>query len=157
SMLVWRGRAYLRTGQEDRAAEDFRKAGALNPEEASRLARKLATSPDPWHRELTLAVELAQQAVRQAPAGATYWNTLGVAHYRTSAWKAAVRALEEAEKLAPGKSLGFNALFLAMCRQQLDDPAGGREDYERAVRWWQENEGKLSAQQQREFQAFRAE
>jgi tetratricopeptide (TPR) repeat protein len=157
SILVWRGRAYLRTGQEDKAAEDFHRAGALGPEELSRLAWKLATAPDPWPRELSLAVELAERAVRREPAEGTYWNTLGVAHYRLGEWAAAIQALEEAEKVAPGQCLGFNAFFLAMCHHQLGDPVKARDCYDRAVRWCQENHGELSSQQHQELKAFRAE
>src|SRR5262249_34949892 len=86
-----------------------------------------------------------------------YWNTLGVAHYRAGEREAAVAALEEAEKLAPGKYLGYNAFFLALCHQRLDDPGKAKDHYDRAVRWGRENEGKLSAQEQLELKAFRAE
>src|SRR5262249_4354891 len=157
SILVWRGRAYLRTGQEDKAAEDFRRAGALAPEELNRLARKLAASPDPWQRELSLAVEFATEAVRQAPREARYWSTAGVAPYRVGEWEEAVRALDEAEKLAPGNWVGFNAFVLALCQQRLHDPAKAQGSYDRAVRWCQENQGQLSDDQQQELKAFRAE
>jgi uncharacterized protein HemY len=121
------------------------------------VAWELATSPDPLGREPGLAVELSEQAVRQAPGKAEYWNTLGVARYRAGQWEAAAQALEQAERLAPGKHLGFNAFFLAQCRHQLGEPVRARDEYDRAVCWCQENRGKLSATQQRELQACRAE
>jgi eukaryotic-like serine/threonine-protein kinase len=154
---VYRGRAYLRLGQKDKAAEDLLQAGERSPEWANGLARELATSPNPALREPSLAVKVAKQAVRQAAGEPTYWNTLGIAHYRAREWRAAIEALEEAEKRAPGKYFGFNAFFLAMCHHQLGDPARARDHYDRAVRWAQENQGKLSAQQQQELKAFRAE
>jgi tetratricopeptide (TPR) repeat protein len=157
SILVWRGRAYLRKGQQDKAAEDFRRAGALAPEELNRLARKLAASPDPWQRELSLAVEFARQAVRQTPGEARYWNTLGVAQYRVGEWEEAVRALDEAEKLAPGKWVGFNAFVLALCQQRLRDPAKAQGSYDRAVLWCQGNQDNLDSAQQQELKAFRVE
>ena len=40
---------------------------------------------------------------------------------------------------------------------EADPVAQMRYEYDRAVRWFQENEGKLSVQQQQELQAFRAE
>jgi tetratricopeptide (TPR) repeat protein len=144
-------------GQKDKAAEDFRKAGAQKADVANRLAWDLATSPDPLEREPTLALDLAKQAVRQAPEEAIYWNTLGVAHYRAGEWQAAIPALEQAEKLAPGKYLGFNALFLAMSHHHLGDPAKARDHYDRAVRWCQESEARLPADLQQELKAFRAE
>lgn len=155
-LLVCRGKAYLRTGQKDKAAADYRKAGQ-QPELANRAARELAMSPNVMLREPSLAVELAKQVVRQAPGEALYWNTLGVAHHRLGEWDAAVQALEESEKRTPGKYLGFNALVLAMCFWQLDNPARDRDYFDRAVHWCQDNERKLSPQQQQELQAFRAE
>ncbi|MCI0462922.1 MAG: tetratricopeptide repeat protein, partial [Gemmataceae bacterium] len=157
SLHVSRGQAYLRLGEKDKAAEDFRKAVELKPKEANNLAWELVTAPDPLHRAPSVAVKLAKQAVRQVPAEALYWNTLGVAHYRTEAWEAAIQALEEAEKRAPGKYFSFNAFFLAMCHHQLGATAKARDAYERAVRWCQENQGKLSAAHQEELKAFRAE
>jgi tetratricopeptide (TPR) repeat protein len=157
SWRVCRGRAYLRMGQKDKAAEDFRQAGELKPKEANNLAWELANSPNVLLRDPGLAVELAQQAVRQAPKEALYWNTLGVAHYRAGEWEAAIKALEEAETLAPAKYFGFNALFLAMCHHQLGDSVKAKDYYDRAVLWCQENQGKLSAAHQEELKRFRAE
>src|SRR5262249_37394356 len=77
-LLVCRGKALLRTGQNDRATEDFRAVGQ-KPDWANHVARGLVTSPNLMHRAPALAVELAMQAVRQAPGEAPYWNTLGIA------------------------------------------------------------------------------
>jgi tetratricopeptide (TPR) repeat protein len=155
--LPGRGKTYLRTGQKHRAAEDFRKASEGNAAQANRLAWELATSSDVLCREPSLALELAKQAVQQAPAEAMYWNTLGVAHYRLGEWGAAIKALEKAEKLAPGKWFGFNAFFLAMCHHRLGDPVKARDHYDRAARWSQENQGKLPTSWQQELKAFQAE
>src|SRR5262249_43594946 len=124
---------------------------------ANRLAWELVSSPNVPRRDPAQALVLARQAVRQAPREATYWNTLGVASYRAKQWEAAVRALEEAEDLAPGKYLGFNALFLAMCQHQLGNAAKAREEFDRAVRWSQDHQTRLPAPHQEEFKAFRAE
>jgi WD40 repeat protein len=155
--LDCRGKAYLRAGERHKATEDFRQAGERGPIQANRLARDLAASSNPLHRVPGLAVELAEQAVRQAPGKAGYWNTLGIARYRAGQWAAAVQALEQAEKLAPGKHLGFNAFFLALCRHQLGDPVKARDEYDRGVRWYEENRDKRPAIQQQELKAFRAE
>ena len=117
----------------------------------------LATSPDLLEREPSLAVELAEQATRQVPGEASYWTTLGIAHYRAGEWQAAVEALEEAEKLTPGERFSLNAFVLALCHHQLGDPVEARDFYDRAVRWGQENQSKLSAQQQQELKDFRRE
>jgi len=71
-----------RLGQQDKAAEDFRKPGERQADHANLVARQLATLPNLLHREPSLAVERAKQAVQQASREALYWNTLDVAHYR---------------------------------------------------------------------------
>jgi tetratricopeptide (TPR) repeat protein len=155
--LLRRGWTYLRAGQKDRAAEDLRGATGGDAARANVLAWEFATLPDLAFREPRLAVALAEQAVRQAPGEASYWNTLGVAHYRAGAWAAAVRALEESEKLEPTGCLACNALFLAMCHHRLGDPARARDQYDRAARWCLDNQDKLSSARQQELKAIQAE
>jgi tetratricopeptide (TPR) repeat protein len=155
--LVCRRRAYLRTGQVDRAAADLREAHQQDADQMNGLAWWLVSATDPVHRELTLALELAEQLVRRSPREAACWNTLGVAHYRLGKWEKALRALEEAEKLAPGTCFGSNAFFLAMCHHQLGDPAKAKDHYDRAVRWCQEDPDKLASGRQRELKALHAE
>jgi tetratricopeptide (TPR) repeat protein len=155
--LVCRGRCYLRTGQVDKAAPDLRAAQGRNAAQKNEVAWWLVTASNPVHREPALAVELAKQVVRQAPREAVYWKTLGVAHYRSGEWQAALGALEEAEKRAPGKNFGFNAFFLAMCHHQLGDPAKAKDHYDRAVRWHPEDPGNLDSAQQQELEALHAE
>jgi tetratricopeptide (TPR) repeat protein len=157
NLLACRGKAYLHMGKKPQAAEDFRAAALDKPSEANRLAWDLATSHDPLLREPTLAVELASQATRLAPGEAAYWNTLGVAHYRLGEWQKSVKALETAEKLAPGKHDCGRAFFLAMCHQRLGDPATARVHYDRAVRRFQEEQGTLSAKQRQELMDLRDE
>jgi serine/threonine protein kinase/WD40 repeat protein/Tfp pilus assembly protein PilF len=155
--LVCRRRTYLRTGQVDRADEDLRQAHQQNSDQMNRLAWWLLAAPNLLHREPTLAVALAKQLVHRASSEAVYWNTLGIAHYRLGEWEAALKALEEAQKLAPGSCFGSNAYFLAMCHHQLGDPAKAKASYDRAIRWCQENPDDLASGQQRELMAFQAE
>jgi serine/threonine protein kinase/WD40 repeat protein/tetratricopeptide (TPR) repeat protein len=157
SLLACRGKAYLHVAQKQRAAEDFRAAAQDQPAEANRLAWELATSPDPLLREPALAVELAEQATRLAPAEAAYWNTLGAAHFRLGAWLKAVKDLETAEKLAPGKQENGTAFFLAMCHQRLDDPTMAKAYLERGARWFQEHQATLTAAQRQELMRLRDE
>jgi tetratricopeptide (TPR) repeat protein len=156
-LLVCRGKMHLRRGQKDQAAADLLGATDGRPEEANRLARELATSPDLARREPAVAVELAEQAVRMAPGKAEYHGTLGVARYRAGQWEAAIRALQEAERLAPGEDSGFNALFLALCHHHLGNPAAAREQHDRATRWYLANEAKLTAARRQEWKALREE
>jgi serine/threonine protein kinase/WD40 repeat protein/tetratricopeptide (TPR) repeat protein len=156
-ILAHRAWTYLRTGRRDRAAEDLRKSSEASAEQANGLAWVLATSPDPLYRDPDLAVELASQAVRQAPEATTYRTTLGIAYYRQGEWAAAVQALEESEKREPGTRLGFNAFFLAMCHHRLGDPVKAQDHYDRAVRWCAKNQGTLSAVGRQELKTFEAE
>ncbi|HEV3202784.1 MAG TPA: tetratricopeptide repeat protein, partial [Gemmataceae bacterium] len=154
--LVWRGWAYLRAGQMDKALEDFRKLGRLPPDQANLLAFEMVASPSLFDRERSLALELAKQAVREAPGEAMYWSTLGAAHYWAGEWQAAIQALEHAEKRPPDKYFGFNAYFRALCHQQLGDPVKAKDYYDRAACWCQENQGKLSSLDREEVRAVRA-
>src|SRR5262249_23088626 len=118
---VCRGRAYLRTGYMDKAEEDFRKAVELRADQAYPLAFEMVVSHSLFDRERSLALALAKQAVRKAPGEAMHWNTLGAAYYQAGEWETAIKTLEEAEKRGPGKYLGFNAYFRALCHQRLGD------------------------------------
>src|SRR5262249_43709866 len=65
--LICRGRAYLHTGQMEKAEQDFRKAGEQKPATANLRAFEIIASPNPLDRERSLALELAKQAIRQVP------------------------------------------------------------------------------------------
>ena len=78
------------------------------------------------------AVELAKKAVELAPKQGTFWNTLGVAHYRAGDWKAAVAALEKSEELRNGGD-SFDWFFLAMAHWQLGEKDEARKWYDQAV------------------------
>lgn len=104
------------------------------------LAWFLANTPDERLRDPVHGVQLASQAVKQAPDCATYLNTLGVAHYRHGDWKATLAALEKATQLnqqkrdAAALSLdGVNFFFLAMAHQQLGHRDQARRHYEQAI------------------------
>ncbi len=161
-----RAKNHLRLQEYLQAIADWEESLALKPEQpevrkalaqaANNRAWRLSTGPEE-ERDPSQAVPLAQQAVRQAKEESNYWNTLGVAHYRAGEWEAAIKALEESERLAPGKHFSFNAFFLAMCHHQLGDPARAKDYYDRAVLWCQENQSKLPAAHQEELKRFRAE
>jgi tetratricopeptide (TPR) repeat protein len=63
--------------------------------ELNNRAWRLATNPDTAARHPKRAVELAKEAIALKPLDqqGTYWNTLGVAHYRVASWKKAVTSL----------------------------------------------------------------
>src|SRR5262249_40644432 len=98
-------RAMQSRGDLDGAIRGFNKALALDSKSASvhnELAWLLATCPDPKRRDPRQAVAHAKQAVELESKDGTFWNTLGVAHYRTGNWKVAVEALEKSMALRNG-------------------------------------------------------
>jgi predicted Zn-dependent protease len=94
----------------------------------------LATSPDPQFRDPARAVELARRALKQAPTRGGYWNTLGVALYRTGAWDEAIRALTRSMELTRGDSPS-DWLFLAMAHWHTRDRVKAQAWYDQAVAW----------------------
>jgi tetratricopeptide (TPR) repeat protein len=116
------------------------------------LAWPLATSADPSFRNTGWALDLAKKAVALRPRDTYAWNTLGVAHYCAGDWHAAIDALAKSEELAPGRSFGFNAFFLAMAHWQLGEKDEARNWYDQAVQWMEKNK-----QQYDELKRFREE
>src|SRR5262249_25968671 len=72
------------------------------------------------------------------PREGVFWNTLGVAHYRTGDWQAAVAALNKSMALRQGGD-AFDRLFLAMAHQKLANPVAARKAYDESVQWLEEN------------------
>ena len=102
-------------------------------------------------RDPDRAVELAKKAVELEPKEGTYWNTLGVAHYRAGDWKAAIEALTKSMELRNGGD-SFDWFFLAMAHWQLGDKPQARSWYDKAVAWMEKNQPKNE-----ELIRFRAE
>ncbi len=99
------------------------------------LAWLLATCEDAKIRRAEDSVTFARRALTLTPEDGNYWNTLGVAHYRTKAWDRAIEALERSMELGDGQGTPHDWYFLAM----IDARRGERERaiawYERAVAW----------------------
>ena len=108
--------AYKRKGQFEKALAAAEKAFEIDSKSAlacNGLAWDLVARPDSRFCDPDRAVELASRAVEQCPKAADFWNTLGVARYRTGNWKPSIEALEKAVELrtTPHPADG---LFLAM-------------------------------------------
>jgi tetratricopeptide (TPR) repeat protein len=148
------GVALQMRGKFGDAIAAYREAVRLNPDEPmaqNNFAWILATCPDARLRHAAWAVEHARNAVKQMPDNSGFWNTLGVAQYRTGDWKAAVEALTKATQLAKGGS-ATDFLFLAMAEWQLGNKDAARNWYEKAVAWMDKNKAKDD-----DLRRFRAE
>jgi uncharacterized protein HemY len=112
--------------------------GQGSPHTQNEVARFLATCATPQLRDAPRAVELAKQAVDQAPKDGTFWNTLGIAHYRAGDWRGAIAALEESRPRRSGGDAS-DFFFLAMAHWQLGEKAEARQWYDRAIEWMKHN------------------
>jgi serine/threonine protein kinase/tetratricopeptide (TPR) repeat protein len=96
-------------------------------------AWSLATNVDPKLRDPRRAAELAQIVVKKGPNVAAFWNTLGVALYRTGDWNASLAALSKSmEQTGPNSADGF---FVAMAHWQRGEKENARKWYTAASRW----------------------
>src|SRR5262249_41971860 len=100
-----------------------------NATELNNLAWLILASPDPKFRSARWLVDLARRAVELRPGKATFWRTLGVAHYRAGDWKSAAEALERPQQL--GLMDGPARFCLAVAHWQLGN-------VDEASRWYRE-------------------
>jgi len=148
------GARSLERGQRTEAERFFREALKLEPNRVgplNNLAWLLASRPQEATYNPAQAVEFAQRAVAQAPHQWEYWNTLGVALYRTNDWKAAAEALQKSTKLH-GAGEASNDLFLAMAYRQLGDQTQASCCYDQALEAMERSNSK-----DEELLLFRAE
>jgi tetratricopeptide (TPR) repeat protein len=103
-------------------------------------------------------VELARAAVTRRSREGTFWNTLGVAHYRAGDWKAAIAAFDKSINLQAGGD-AFDWFFLAMAHCKLGNRGEARKRYDQAVEWLEKNGPMLTTNPQwaDELRRFRAE
>ena len=105
---------------------------------ANDLAWLLANAPDPAVRDPAHAVALAGKAAEANPNCATYWNTLGAAHYRAGDFNATITALGRAIDLTEGGT-AFDHLFLAMAHAQLGDQERAQHWLGQATLWMEQH------------------
>ncbi len=131
-------------GKQQEANILLGKAHALDPADPQHrnvLAWHFVTGLPKELREPALGVKLARGAVELEPGVGTYWNTLGVAHYRAGDWNAAIAALQKSMELGKGGD-SFDWFFLAMAYEKLGDTQKARQWYERATVWMEKNQAK---------------
>jgi tetratricopeptide (TPR) repeat protein len=101
-------------------------------------AWSLVLLPNLKVRDMSRAIQIAEQAVGLEPGGATYWNTLGIAYFRAGDWKATTHALERSMELSAGGT-SFDYFFLAMACWQQGDKEQARRWCSRANSWMEEH------------------
>jgi tetratricopeptide (TPR) repeat protein len=136
--LRTRGTRWERLGQWQLALADFRASLARQPNSAStanELAWCLASKPDRGNADE--AVRWARRAVELVPSNADYRNTLGAALYRAGQFAEAAVELERNIASNP-PMIGYDLVFLAMCKQRLGLAAEARQALSQASRWTSE-------------------
>jgi serine/threonine protein kinase len=101
---------------------------------ANNLAWRLVDCPDTSLRDPARALSLVRQAVAIAPREGGFWNTLGVALYRSGDFPAAKDAFERSMELSGGGD-GHDWFFLAMTCWRLAEKSQARSWYDKAVAW----------------------
>jgi tetratricopeptide (TPR) repeat protein len=143
--LAW---SLRKTDQFADAVATWERAMLLRPpnrEEYNNIAWLLASCPDSAVRSPARAVELAKKATELAPENLAYWNTLGVAFYRSGDWSGALVALEKSKDLdLKSFAFGHNALFLAMSYWQLGNQEKARHWYEQGLDYQMRNRNVLA-------------
>jgi serine/threonine protein kinase/WD40 repeat protein len=148
-----RGYGHVRARRWQQAVAEYARALELEPDSAlaaNNFAWLLATCPQEEFLDAPRAVALAQRAVRFEPHNGSYWNTLGVAHYRAGEWQSARFALEKSMRYQGGNS--WDWFFLAMTHWRLGDRGKAFLCYGQAVQWMAKNQP-----QDEELRRFRAE
>jgi tetratricopeptide (TPR) repeat protein len=102
------------------------------------VAWLLATAPDIKLRNPRKALEMANEAVQQAPTNRDYWNTLGSAHYRVGEYDAALRVLAKSMDLRKGGD-PTDWVLLSMAHQRLGHKDEARKWFDKAVQWTEKN------------------
>jgi len=100
SLYYFRGIAYERTKQWNKAEADFRKALELFPDQPLVL-NYLGYSWVDQHMNLDEAFKMLKRAVEQRPTDGYIVDSLGWAYYRLGRYDEAVRLLEKAVELKP--------------------------------------------------------
>jgi Flp pilus assembly protein TadD len=138
---VWRQHVWLRLAIGDgdgyrqsctRLLQQFGKTE--NPNEANSLAWTCVLAPNAV-ADPTLAVQLAEKAVKSSPKTSAYLNTLGAAHYRAGQYDRAIQRLNEAMQAQGQGGTVEDWLFLALAHQKLGHADEAKQWLDKAVAW----------------------
>ena len=144
------GGTSLRQGNRLAAALDFRLVTILDPDNAeahNHFAWAMTSVPlQTTAFNISRAVDSAKKAVELKPEEWMYWNTLGVAAFRTRDWKLAQTALEKSIHLNNGGG-AIDFFFLAMTRWNQGKHEEAKKWYDQAATYVKHNPGDPELQQ----------
>lgn len=125
--------------QTGEAIPYLRRACELNPSDhrlANELAWTWAMEPEQGGLDASAALALAERAVKLRSRRPSYWNTLGVVHYRNGDDARAIDALTRSAELRDGGDV-FDWLFLAMAHARQGNRQLAVEYADRVEVWCQ--------------------
>jgi serine/threonine protein kinase/WD40 repeat protein/Tfp pilus assembly protein PilF len=165
----------LRSKEADRLADDAKELVSDKKYSEALDALRQAVQIDPSHarahhnqawllltgpkerREPKAALPLARKAVELDPKENLYQRTLGIALYRSGAFKESGSVLEKCLAKGRGTADAYDLFFLAMCHHQLGDAAKARDCYDRASKWFETQRDNLNSTWAAELTEFQAE
>jgi tetratricopeptide (TPR) repeat protein len=119
-----RAECYFLLGDKESGFADLKKSADLRANDAAsvfaygELALRLALVPSPY-ADPSIALELAQEAIRLDPSGLTYHTAAGLAYYRIGEWENACESLESIpETGADCLNLSLRAMTYAQLGQE---------------------------------------
>jgi serine/threonine protein kinase/WD40 repeat protein/Tfp pilus assembly protein PilF len=151
----FRAQANMALKQYDQAVADYQQALTFGPRDAmteNNLAWYVVSFPDARGDLVSRALAWARGAVDLDLKNGSYWNTLGVAHYRAGNWDDAIKALSKSHEIDRDREFAHNAFFLAMAHWQRGEKEEARRWQADAVRWMEKH-----APSNAELRRFRAE
>lgn len=130
ALYAHRGHIYLRTGQNRQALDDFTKVLEAQPDDVG--ARVVRAQIYGLLDNQTAAIADYDLAIRAAPADPILLLNRAVAYYKSGRHKAAIDDASAALRLNPKLIDGY--FLRAVAKLQLKDAAGGRPDFDEAVK-----------------------
>lgn len=132
------GEAFAKQGQPHEAVAAWKRAFEMQPQNDEWLYRsawKLVTFPDKdgQYPLSDQALKWALQACEISPEKTEYFNTLGIAYYRSQHWREALDAIHKSIDL--GRAGSQRWLTLAICHWHLNNKEEAHSWYQKALEW----------------------
>ena len=140
-----RGIATMTLEQAQDELESLEQLYSANPKSAlaaNNLAWNLMMAPEPLC-DVNRAIELAEQAVRDAPGTTTYRNTLGAVLFHAGHFERAIEFLKQNVIASPVNELPWDLYYLAISYAAIDQVEQAEMYLQMADRWsavWRESQ-----------------